>query len=536
MMTAAAAGSVAITSNAETHEAPDGGTVVCNPKVVNNYDAPITNVTVVYVNTGATVFTAASIDAGSSSSAPITCTIVFPSSDNKVALNFTVTYLDPDGVSQTASTATQINKSTVIKVTGSASVDDSTLNQGDRATFTFSFKNEGNVTIENATLKAPPIDGGDVIGQAFSLSPGDSKKMTYTISVNSSIDVKPTLTFTAAGTNKSLTLDTIPVTVEKTSAPAISLTLKADKETLSPGEDAVLTATVTNTGTETLTDIALTDGNGGSIQTDFSALGTGESGTATVTVSPQETQKYKFSVTAKDPDGKEVSSTSNQVTIEVAEAQPSESQEPGNATFVITVDADAYTLKEPGEVTFHVTITNNSDVVLNNVQVLEDTIGEIGTVSSMGKDSKTFDKSVQVEKTTDFIFKVTASQEDGTPVTAVTKPLTISIEGTSGVGLGFLGILLIIIVAAIAAVGIALFLMHRKNKKTGGGSGGGVFGKKNGGKAPYGNRRKPSAFNNTITKTNGKDAQPVRTVRKTAPALKPQSPKGSTKFGDRNKF
>ena len=194
------------------------------------------------------------------------------------------------------------------------------------------------------------------------------------------------------------------------------------------------------------------------------------------------------------------------------------------------VAADAYTLTEAGEVNFQITITNNSDVLLSDVKVSEDTLGEIGSVSSMGKDSKIFDKTAEVDQTTEYVFKVTATQEDGTPVTAVTDPLTITVEGSGGPGLGFLGVLLIIIVIAIVAVGVTLFLMHRKHKSGGGGSGGGAFGGKSGGKGPYNGRRKPSAYNNS---NGGRQSKATRTPE---PPPKANPPKGNTRFGDRNKF
>ena len=436
-------------------------------------------------------------------------TIGFSAGSNTVALNYVLTYTDPDGNKQTDTEATQVTESTVIKVTGSASADQKTVDAGDKVQFTFSFKNEGNVAIENASLTAPPIDGGSVIGQAFSLSPGSSKEMTYTTKVNQTIEVKPKLSYTAGGTNKTLDLDSITVKVEKPAEAGISLTLKADKDTLNAGESAVLTATIANTGNVTLTGIALTDGNGKSVESSKSALGVGESATVNVTVNPTATQNYQYSVSAKDPEGGAVQATSNQLTINVAdEPQPSSSatssatasSAPSGASLSIVVDADAYTLKEAGEVTFHVTVTNSSDLLLNNVTVSEKTIGEIGSVSAMGKDSKTFDKTVNVDKTTDFVFEVTASQEDGTPVTVVTDPLTVTVEGSSGPGLGFLGILLIIIVIAIAGVGIALFIMHRKNKGTGGG--------KPGGKGPYnGGKESPRPLTTFRQKTF---SQPVR--------------------------
>ena len=149
--------------------------------------------------------------------------------------------------------------------------------------------------------------------------------MTYRTKVNQTIKVEPTLTFTAGGTNKTLNLDSLTVTVEKKAEAGISLSLKSDKDTVSAGEEAVLTASISNTGNTTLTDIKLLDNQGNAVQAEGSSLAAGASTTANVTITPQETGNYTYTVSAKDPEGGEVSATSNQVTVTVEGAQPSAS-------------------------------------------------------------------------------------------------------------------------------------------------------------------------------------------------------------------
>lgn len=457
-------------------------------------------------------------------------------------LTFKLTYTSvSDGAQGSQTDIIRVyKKAGTIKITGSASVDNKNLKQGEKATFTFTFKNEGDVKIENASLKAPPIDGGDVIGQPFSLNPGDTKKMEYRITVNKTMEVKPTLTFTAEGSNKTLALNSMNVTVEEALTSGIGLSLKADKDTINAGESVVLTANIANTGNDKLTGLKLADNQGNPVELKDSTLEKGASTTATVTITPQATGNYKYTVTAKNSAGDSVSAESNQVTITIgsASASPSASEEPVPQTLAIRVDADSYALDSPGEVTFQVTVTNNSDVLLNNVQVTEKTIGDIGTTSAMGRDSKTFTAKTEVKETSEFVFTVTATTADGQTVTAVTEPLPITVKGGAGLGLGFWGILLLIIIIAIAAIGLVLFMLYRKNKKVGGAS---LFG---GGASqaprqnPYGARRKPSAFNNTITRHDegSRDAQP-RAVRKpVSPPPRTPARKNNTKFGDRNKF
>ena len=151
-------------------------------------------------------------------------------------------------------------------------------------------------------------------------------------------------------------------------------------------------------------------------------------------------------------------------------------------------------------------------------------MGDIGSVSAMGKDSKIFDKTAEVDKTTDFVFKELRRPRR---TERRLRPLPIrwllrlkEAAAPASVSWAFL---LIIIVIAIVAVGVTLFLMHRKNNGGGG----------SGGKAPYNGGRKSSAYNG---KPGGNGAPQSRATRKPAAPPRQQAPKGKTKFGDRNKF
>lgn len=520
-----------------------GGTVTFKAVVKNNGD-PISNIVLAYPG-GAT---SVSLNNGNAlatgeQTQHVNQDFKISTSTLEQALIFTLSYTKADGTpgSQTSQTIVH-KKASTINVTGSASVDTPKIKAGEKATFTFNFKNDGDVKIENASLKAPPIEGGDVIGQPFSLNPGDFKKMTYTITVNSTIEVKPTLTFTADGTNQTKTLDTINVTVEKAAVQsALQLSLQADKETANAGDSVILTAKITNSGGDEITDLKLLDDKGQPVQLTDSSLDAGKSTEATVTVTPQSTGNYKYTVTGKNSAGDNVTAESNQVTVTIgsASATPSSSEEAAAQTLKIDVNADTYSLDSPGEVTFQVTVTNNSDVLLNNVKVTEKSIGDIGTISAMGRDSKTLSAKAEVKETTDYVFTVTATTADGQTVTAETAALPIEVKGGAGLGLDFWGILLLIIIIAIAAIGVVLFLLYRKNKKTGGP---GMFGgsvSQTAKQGPYNARRKPSAFNNTISNNNDqpRDVQPPKAVRKpVATPPRPAVKKGNTKFGDRNKF
>lgn len=531
---------VAFSVTVDPHSVAPGGTVTATINITNNYPAAITGVSVNCNGSGIS-----NIDSTIAANTPYgvqrPIVVTFASGTTSTALTFTLKYKDPTNADQTKTTATQVNQQSTIKVTATDTADSKTISAGDKVKFTFSITNSGNVPITNASLKAPPLNGGNAINSsAFNLNPGDVKQMIWTEAVNATIAVKPVLSFTADSTNKTLALTTLNITVNTVAQSSMTVALQADKSTISPGDSVVITATVTNTGTDKLTEIKLTDQAGNPISTQDTSLDANGSTTATATVNPPATGNYTYTATATNSKGTTVNATSQPLSITVASPSPSASgpAEAATATLKIDVAADTYSLASPGDVKFQVTVTNNSDVLLNNVQVTEKTLGDIGTISAMGKDSKTFEKTAPVDKTTQYVFTVTATQADGSTVTAVTDPLTVQVSGSSAGGLDTMTIILIIIVIAIAIVGLILFLLNRRNKRSGGG--GGVFG----GGAPagggsggaYNARRRPSSFNNN---TISKDVEPPKAVRKpiaTTPAPRITEKKGNTKFGDRNKF
>ncbi len=481
------------------------------------------------------------VGAGSQTQTQPSLKASFATGSNTQALNFALAYT-VNGVAGPAALTTgiQINQASTIKIDASDSVDKKTADAGDKVKFTFKFTNSGNVVITNASLKAPPLNNGSVIGTPFTLNPGDSKTMEWSENVNKTIAVKPVLSYTANSTNKTQSLSTLNVTVKQVVNSGMTVELKADKETINPGDQVSITATVTNTGNDTLKNIKLLDGNSNPVTLQETTLEAGASTTATIPESPQATANYQFTATATNTASSAVNATSNQLTVTVgsASASPSGSgTEPATsevAALKVFVEADSYTLDKPGNVKLQVTIQNTSDVLLNNVQVTEKTLGDIGTISALSKDSKTFNKSAQVDKTTQYIFTVTATQPDGKTITAVTDPLSITVSGGGALfGGDMMTTILIIVIIAIAVVGLILFLLYRRNRSGGGGN----YGGGGSGKGAYTANRKPASNYNNSPRNSPRDVEPPKVVRKPVNTATPRpSARKDTKFGDRNKF
>lgn len=92
-------------------------------------------------------------------------------------------------------------------------VDKNVVPKETKVEFTFVVENQGDTTIENCTISAPVLNGGNAVSKAFSVAPGDVKYITYTGTIMKTINVEPTLKYTAAGKNYSRNMESLKVTM-----------------------------------------------------------------------------------------------------------------------------------------------------------------------------------------------------------------------------------------------------------------------------------------------------------------------------------
>ena len=209
--TALAAGKVTITASVSPSSLTGAGTVSVKVTVQNNTDSEISDVTVTFP--GDDSENIGSIPAGESKTR----------SDNEwnvsedmldTDLTFSAAFTDANGNTQTVRTEslTITKKESTVAATATASVSKDTIEKGDKVKFTFKLKNEGNVTLEKASLKAPPLSDGEQLGKTFSLEPGETKIMTWETPLSESVDVKPVFSYTANGEKGTAKAGTVSVT------------------------------------------------------------------------------------------------------------------------------------------------------------------------------------------------------------------------------------------------------------------------------------------------------------------------------------
>ncbi|MEA4853394.1 MAG: CARDB domain-containing protein [Christensenella sp.] len=441
------------------------GTVKLSAEVINETDGEISGVVLNYPNGSGDPVGLDSIPAGESRSHSNSSWSI---SDDMLGtdLTFTADFTAADGsAKQVSATLNIAKKESVVSVSGEASADKTTINAEDAVNFTFVLRNDGNVTIENCKLKAPPISGGAQIGDTFSLSAGQQRKLTWKITMSESTEVKPAFTYTVNGENKTLTLDPINISTGTEQKGALTVSAKADSSTVDAGGTTQFTVTVKNTGNSDLSNLKVIDQNGNKVSMEATSVSAGSSVNGTMKTTVEKAGSYTFTATADGADGNSVTAKSSAVAIEVG-AQATASIDPASIVR-LDVGISATSLSKAGPVNFEFKIINGSGQALQNVVVSEPTLGEIANIPSMADAEQTVTKTVEVDKTTAYAFTVTAQLPDGTQVTSSTPSVTISVQQTGG-GMTGLLILMIVIICAIIGVAIALGVMVHKNKKAGG--------------------------------------------------------------------
>ncbi len=535
---------------------PGEGTVSVSVKINNNGDA-ISNVRLKYPSPTDTVISMGDMPPGTTKEHNNPEWHIYESMLGQ-NLAFTVMWVSADGTEKSGTTQTFVisKQDPTLKVSGSVTADPMEVDQGQKTQFKFSFKNEGNVNIENAKLTAPPIDGGAQIGDTFNLAPGETNNKTYNVPINSDMTVNAVYTYESGGQQYSYELP--PLTV-KVKAPPVSLnmalTLQADKTTVASGDEVTYTVTVQNTGNSRLDGLTVTDFLGNKLNLGTSALEAGNSATGVEAIKMTSSGNYAFVASAVGAGGEAVNAQSNSIAITVDGANPSvpaDDIDPNNVVKTV-VRVGATDLPGPGEVTVTASVQNLTDLELKNVVVLNDIIGTIGSAASLpGGQTVEFQKTFTAESTNTYVFKTSAQLPDNRLVESQTSPATIEVgNAPPGMSTSMMGF--IIILVAIAAVGIVLAVyLYRNRKKISNKTGtptrplpSGVYPQQRDQVSPSG-RTRPEHYSQSQEDgyRSYKNPKPQRIevidpeTDKNAPVQprRVQPKENNVKFGDRNKF
>ncbi|WP_262510359.1 DUF7507 domain-containing protein [Flavilitoribacter nigricans] len=235
-------------------------------------------------------------------------------------------------------------------------------------TYTFTATNNGNVTLTNVTI-VDPLPGLSALSctQPATLAPGESLVCTATYSITQSDLDNGTVMNTATADSDEIDPVDDSETVTAVQTPVLNLTKVADVMTYDAvGDIITYTFTATNNGNVTLTNVTIVDPLPG-----LSAL----SCTQPATLAPGESLvcTATYSITQSDLD---IGSVMNTATADSDQTDPVDDSETVTAVQTpvlnLTKVADVMTYDAVGDIiTYTFTATNNSNVTLTNVTIVD---------------------------------------------------------------------------------------------------------------------------------------------------------------------
>ncbi len=554
---------VSLSVKPNTESLKEGGDVEFAISIQNSGDVAVEEAKLTYE--GDVITEVGNINAGDTKN--LTETINVPTSKLGDTLAFSVEFYYTDDTGERRqdeeyATAKVNKKASNVKVGTSVKVDKDTVSPGGKVKFTFTVENQGDVEITDAAVSASVLNSGNRIGDKFSLDPGQSKSVTYTGTFNKTVTVKPVVKYTADGKSYSADFDSKKITVSGDAD--LHLEFSSDKDVYAPGEEATFKLYVENSGDVLLSNIKVFDYNGQRVDSARTELSPGESFNVEKTVNIQNGGELQFTVEATDQNGETHTFTSNAIPVSTGEVSASPSASPSASTtsalneetFVIEVTSENQVMEEPGLAKVNMKITNNSDVVLNNVVVEEATLGKITEdIPSIepGQEVNIENIEINVEETTVYQFVITGYDAAGEKYEFAADPFEITVGSeNAGSGMSTVLIIIIVVIVLIIVIGVILIVLVRKEKK----KQSGLTKGKNGTNMPKSNMSRPGTTGNRPQRPTsaqrpsqyqGRNGSQVdRTIQRPRPMQKPSSmqrPKDPTedrkprnRFDDRNNF
>lgn len=314
-------------------------------------------------------------------------TFIAPAVSSPTSLWFRLTVTDNDGDSASDEAIVTVNPGVPpaeeISIAVEKMADPMSAMVGDTVRYTYTVTNTGEATLFNVTAIDDRL--GDITLSRTTLTPGQSTTGTASAVVQESDLPGPlTNTVTVQGMSEAGTWATAgdEASVQLSSArSSIEVILEAQDahgftisplDILSVGETITYVYTITNTGQTTLTDLSLTDDRLGEIALSRSTIAQWQRVTGSFSVTITEADLpgpfvNTVVVTAVDPRGNTVTDSDTLVLFDLA----------SDGALALLKTSDPTEAAVGDTITYMFTIANTGDVILTDLVLFDDHIGEI---------------------------------------------------------------------------------------------------------------------------------------------------------------
>lgn len=400
-------------------------------------------------------------DAGSpATSAPTTPTTAPTTASTKAPTTTTTAKPTTKGTKATTKKKTTASTSSSGKLTVSSKRSESSTGENGKVVVIYTINNTGSVTAKNIKLKDADIAGSNVIQTIDSLAAGESKTVEYEATLTRDSDSVPVVTCTMNGSSKSFTGSRVKIPL-KGSGSLLSATITTANMNIQPNTPVKFSLVLKNDDSSTISDIAITDYAGKAIKSGIS-LNSGSTTNVEFELSLTGDTNVYVNVKGKNSSGTEITSKSNELAMKV-----DTNAVPVTEGISILVHSDKTELEKAGDVNLTIEIKNLMPKAFINVTIIDkSTNTTMQTISLLsGNDSKTYTSTVNIDKNTSFLYEVTATYEDGTPVTILSNSLEIKIAEKSFAGMTIIIVIVAVIVLLIVATSITLYVLSKKEKE-----------------------------------------------------------------------
>jgi uncharacterized repeat protein (TIGR01451 family) len=293
------------------------------------------------------------------------------------------------------------------------------IEYGDELTVTYRLKNAGNVKLTDI-LVSDSLFGGTV-EHVESLGVGKKRTITRKVVVKKRLVSKAAATCSYEGGDDELRVSRGASTIYLADV-KLDLMLDADKVTVASGDLVTLRLKLINNGNVPFSKLHVEDAVFGDLGWLAGALKPGESYTVTKAVEMKSTATFQFAVSGECATGAQLQAKSNELTVF---AQPVASE----IKLRIQAQADKTVLDAPGDVTFSLTVFNGGGIELRNVQLLEQTRGEIRSLLFVPDGTMPpLTQTYAVSESCTFRFIARTQDAAGEDITAISDPISVEVR------------------------------------------------------------------------------------------------------------